>query len=168
VDIRIRAESVADVPAIRALTIQAFLRAPHTSHTEHLIVDHLRRAGQLSVSLVAEAAGSVIGHVGVSPVNISDGTRDWFGLGPLSVLPQHQRCGVGSQLVREALRRLRERAAAGCVLLGDPAFYGRFGFRADPALVLADVPPEYFLALPFDAAPARGSVVYHAAFAAPD
>jgi putative acetyltransferase len=163
-DIEIRNESSADVRAIEAATISAFLNAPHTSHTEHFIVSALRKAGKLTLSLVAEANGAVVGHVAVSPVSISDGTAGWFGLGPISVIPEHQGRGVGSRLMREALRILREQGAAGCVLLGEPEFYSRFGFRADPTLILPDVPPEYFQAVSFDSSRPHGVVSYHAAF----
>lgn len=160
----IRPESPADVEAIHALTAAAFLNAPHTSHTEHLIVDALRAAEQLTLSLVYVRDGALIGHVAVSPVTIRDGSHGWFGLGPISVLPEHQGQGVGSALVRAALERLREEGAQGCVLLGEPAYYGRFGFRAVPGLVLPGVPPAYFQALAFDAPLPHGEVTYHDAF----
>jgi putative acetyltransferase len=163
-NIKIRTETAADVAAIDAVTVSAFLNAPHTSHTEQFIVSALRKAGLLTISLVADAEGAVIGHVAVSPVSISDGASGWFGLGPLSVAPEHQRGGLGSRLMREALRILREHGAAGCVLLGEPGYYGRFGFRADPNLVLPDVPPEYFQAISFDSSRPRGTVSYHQAF----
>jgi putative acetyltransferase len=144
--------------------VSAFLNAPHTSHTEHLIVNALRNAGQLTVSLVAETEGTIIGHVAVSPVAISDGSRDWFGLGPISVAPEYQRRGIGSRLMCEALRVLRERGAAGCVLLGEPAYYSRFGFEADPGLTLPRVPAEYFQSVSFSANRPRGIVTYDSAF----
>jgi putative acetyltransferase len=164
--VTIRAETSGDVQAIETVTTSAFLRAPHTSHTEQHIVSGLRRAGKLAVSLVADADGIVIGHVAISPVSISDGTTGWFGLGPVSVLPPHQGRGIGSQLVREALRLLRDRGASGCVVLGEPAYYGRFGFQADPNLVLPGVPPEYFQAASFDSSRPRGTVTYDEAFSA--
>ncbi|HSY09065.1 MAG TPA: N-acetyltransferase, partial [Steroidobacteraceae bacterium] len=71
--------------AIEAVTIAAFLNAPHSGHTEHFIVSALRKAGKLTLSLVADAKGTIIGHVAVSPVSISDGSAGWFGLGPISV-----------------------------------------------------------------------------------
>jgi putative acetyltransferase len=160
----IRKENAADAPGIEAVTIAAFLNAPHTSHTEQHIVGALRKSGNLAVSLVAEANGVIIGHVAASPVSLSDGTAAWFGLGPISVAPEHQRCGVGSRLMRETLRILREQGAAGCVVLGEPEYYGRFGFRVDPHLVLPDVPPEYFQALSFDSSRPRGTVSYQEAF----
>jgi putative acetyltransferase len=124
------------------VTISAFLNAPHTGHTEHFIVSALRKAGVLAISLVADAGGTVIGHVAVSPVSISDGASGWFGLGPISVVPEHQGRGVGSRLMHEALRILRERGAAGCVLLGEPKYYGRVCVQADPKHILPDVTPE--------------------------
>ncbi len=157
-------EAAADVAAIQAVTTAAFLRAPHTSHTEQFIVDALRKAGQLTVSLVAKIDGTVVGHVAISPVSISDGARGWYGLGPISVTPEYQGCGIGSRLMREALRVLREQGASGCVLLGEPRYYNRFGFRVDPNLKLAGVPAEYFQALSFAASRPRGVVSYHAAF----
>ena len=141
-DMEIRNETSSDVSAIEAVTIAAFLNAPHTGHTEQFIVSALRKAGKLTFSLVADTNRSIIGHVAVSPVSISDGAAGWFGLGPISVTPERQGRGVGSRLMREALRILREQGAAGCVLLGEPEFYGRFGFRGDPTLILPDVPAE--------------------------
>jgi predicted N-acetyltransferase YhbS len=136
-------------------------------------VDALRDAGQLALSLVAvEASGdadTVIGHVALSPVTLTptpDGGPDWYGLGPLAVVPERQGQGVGSRLVRSALEHLSGLGAAGCVLLGDPAYYGRFGFRATPALVLAGVPAAYFQALAFGGAIPEASVAYAAAFSA--
>ena len=162
--IEITNETAADVAAIRAITISAFLHAPHTSHTEQFIVDALRKAGQLTVSLVAKAESTVIGHVAISPVSLSDGATGWYGLGPISVAPEYQRRGIGSRLMCEALRVLREHAASGCVLLGEPRYYKRFGFRVDPNLSLPDVPLGYFQAISFDASRPRGVVSYHAAF----
>lgn len=161
---RIRAETSADSERIEALTVAAFSSALHTSYTEQHIVNALRRAGKLYVSLVAESDGAVIGHVAVSPVAISDGTPDWFGLGPVSVLPLYQRRGIGSQLVREALRAIRERGASGCVVLGDPDYYSRFGFRINPDLGLPGMPPEYFQAMAFSSSQPRGIVSYDEAF----
>ncbi|QQX88520.1 N-acetyltransferase [Cupriavidus necator] len=162
--VQIRPESPSDVDAIAQLTTAAFLTAPHTSHTEAFVVNALRRAGQLTVSLVAQAGDRLVGHVAISPVTVSSGATGWYGLGPISVAPDRQGQGIGSQLMHAALADLRRLGAAGCVLLGDPAYYGRFGFAARPGLVLDGVPPEYFQALAFDDGYPAGSVQYHDAF----
>lgn len=150
--------------AIHAVTVAAFLDAPYTSHTEQFIVRELRRARRLTVSLVADFDGRIIGHVAISPVRISDGATGWFGLGPVSVSPKYQRRGLGSRLVREALARLKSLGGRGCVLVGEPAFYGRFGFRAEPALELPGVPPQYFQALCITGSMPAGTVTFDAAF----
>ncbi len=163
-DLLIRAETPDDAAAINAITTAAFREVPHSGHTEQFIVAALRAAGQLSVSLVAEADGRLCGHVALSPVHIEDGSPAWFGLGPVSVLPALQRRGIGQQLIGTALQALRDRAAGGCVVLGNPAYYGRFGFRSVPGLVLPGVPAEYFQAMAFGPRMAQGRVGYHAAF----
>jgi len=164
--ITIRSESPTDSTAIGAVTVAAFATAPHAAHTEQFIVAALRRAGALSFSLVAECGGEIVGHVAVSPVLLSDGSVGWFGLGPISVLPEHQGRGIGSRMMREVLQRLRDSGAAGCVLVGDPGFYQRFGFRAEPSLNYPGVPAEYVLALSFGGAVPKATVTFHAAFGA--
>jgi putative acetyltransferase len=163
-NVEIRKEVPSDVAAIKTLTTAAFLNAPHTSHTEQLIVDALRNSGNLTVSLVAEADGKIVGHVALSPVSISDRSQGWYGLGPISVAPEHQGVGIGSQLIRQALAVLREMDASGCVLVGEPKYYSRFGFKAEPNLILPDVPPEYFQAISFGAKIPSGVVSFHASF----
>lgn len=160
----IRPELTSDADDIAAVTEAAFRDAAHTDHTEHFIVAALRAAGALSVSLVAQQDGRIVGHVAVSTVAVSDGARGWYGLGPISVLPAMQGRGIGERLMRSALTELKDNGAAGCVLLGDPAYYQRFGFKAEPRLVLPGVPAQYFQALAFGASLPRGIVSYHAAF----
>lgn len=159
-----RGEQDGDVDAIFRLTEAAFLNAPHTSHTEQFIVNALRHHGQLTVSLVAVDGGRIVGHVAISPVTLTGGTAGWHGLGPISVQPEYQGRGIGSWLARTALDQLRNLGARGCVVLGDPAYYGRFGFVHSPDLVLPGVPQEYFQALPFSGDAPQGEVRYHAAF----
>ncbi|MGB3875600.1 MAG: N-acetyltransferase [Shinella zoogloeoides] len=160
----LRPERDGDIDAIRALTERAFRTAPHADGTEHLIIDRLRAAGALTLSLVAEEGGAVVGHVAFSPVSVSDGSAGWYGLGPISVDPSRQGGGIGSRLVREGLARLEALGAAGCVLLGDPAYYGRFGFEPDPRLTLDGVPPEYFMRVAFSPVYGEGTVSYHPGF----
>lgn len=162
----VRPEEPRDIDAIAKLTEAAFAAVEQSSKTERFIVNALRQAGQLSVSLVAEQGGSVVGHVAVSPVDISTGAVGWYGLGPISVAPAQQGRGIGSALMREALGRLRLLGTRGCVLLGDPAFYKRLGFAPSAGLTLRGVPPEYFQALSFGDEVPAGEVRYHHAFSA--
>ena len=162
----IRPETPEDIEFIRALTDAAFAGIEHSSQTEGAIVDALRKDGALSLSLVAEQGGSIIGHVGFSPVLIDGKDLGWFGLGPVSVSPSLQRGGVGSALVKEGLEVLTNRAAQGCVVLGDPEYYGRFGFTSDHALRYGEVPAEYFQSLVLTGEPVAGEVTYHVAFEA--
>lgn len=160
----LRPERPDDVDAIRTLTETAFKTAPYADGTEHIIIDRLRAAGALTLSLVAEADGVVVGHVAFSPVMVSDGSTDWYGLGPISVDPTRQGEGIGSKLVREGLAQLQALGASGCVLLGNPAYYGRFGFAPDPKLTLDGVPPEYFMRVAFSPVYGGGTVSYHPGF----
>lgn len=164
--LEIRPEQAEDVEAIEALTIAAFRSAAHADGREQDVIAGLRAAGALRVSLVAVEAGEIVGHVAVSPVTIADGSADWYGLGPISVAPTRQRQGIGSALMAAALEALRRRQAQGCVLLGDPAYYARFGFRSLPSLTLPGVDAKYFQALPFSERMPAGAVTYHAAFGA--
>jgi putative acetyltransferase len=160
----IRNENESDIEAIAEITKTAFATCPYGEHTEQFIVSALRAAGALTVSLVAQIGPNVVGHVAFSPVTISDGSPDWYGLGPVSVLPSHQRQGIGTALIREGLSLLQAQGAKGCVLVGEPAYYQRFGFRNLPVLTLDGVPPEVFLALPFEDQTPKGIVVFHSAF----
>lgn len=163
---KIRKEEKRDIERIDEITTAAFLNAPHTDHTEQFIVKALREAGALSISLVAEDDGNLVGHVALSPVTISDGSEAWYGLGPISVEPSVQGKGVGSQLMTSALAELQHINAKGCVLLGDPGYYQRFGFKPMSELVLPGVPPEYFQAVHFKGTQPKGEVTYHEAFSA--
>ena len=162
----IRSETDTDAGAITEVTVAAFKTLEISHHTEQFIITALRAAKALAVSLVAEVDGRVIGHIAFSPVTLSDGTRDWYGLGPVSVLPEYQRQGIGKALIREGMSRLKHMHARGCCLVGYPDYYKKFGFRNMPGLVLAGVPPEVFLALSFDGHTPQGTVTFHEAFKA--
>lgn len=165
-NLKIRTETSADVEQIHSVTELAFQNVPHTDHTEQFIVQALRKSDALTLSLVAEVDRKIIGHVAISPVRISDGAAHWFGLGPISVLPAYQGQGVGSQLMKRALANLEAKGASGCVVLGDPHYYGRFGFKVVEGLFLPGVPAEYFQAVSFGVAFPQGEVTYHDAFSA--
>ena len=164
--ITIRPETPSDEDSIEQVTRRAFLTHPYSHQTEQFIIRALRADHALSVSLVAEDAGRIVGHIAISPVSVDDGSGGWYGLGPISVEPDLQRRGIGRYLMEKGLAELRKFGANGCVLVGDPAFYSRFGFANDPALVLEGVPKEFFLSLSFGTSSAHGNVQFHSAFRA--
>jgi putative acetyltransferase len=160
----IRFEQSEDLAAIRTLTFAAFENAPHSTQTEAAIIDALRAAGALTISLVAVDAEVLVGHVAFSPVTINGEVSGWYGLGPVSVRPDRQRKGVGRALIQTGLDHLRAMNAQGCVVLGDPLYYGRFGFISDPNLRYGNVPPEYFQRLAFSDEVPKGEVLFHTGF----
>lgn len=162
----IRDETADDAGVITEVTIAAFKTLEISNHTEQFIIAALRAAKALTVSLVAEVDGRVIGHIEFSPVTISDGTPHWCGLGPVSVLPAYQRQGIGKALIREGLSRLKEMNAQGCCLVGHPDYYGRFGFKHPAGLGHEGVPQEAFFALSFGGHIPQGTVAFHEAFSA--
>jgi len=162
----IRPESSSDYPAITSVTVAAFTTLEISRHTEQYIVEALREAGALAISLVAELDGRIVGHIAFSPITISDGTTGWYGLGPVSVLPELQRHGIGKALIHEGLERVKNLQAKGCCLVGHPAYYRQFGFTNTTDLSHESVPPEVFFALSFDGSTPRGTVMFHDAFGA--
>lgn len=161
---QIRLERPEDAATIRALTDTAFRGMPFSDGTEAEVIDALRAAGALSLSLVATEGGEILGHVAFSPVTVNGEVGDWYGLGPVSVWPDHQRMGIGQALIREGLRRLQRMNAGGCVLLGDPAYYRRFGFERDPSLYNVGAPAGAFQRLTLKAPRPSGEVRFHPAF----
>jgi putative acetyltransferase len=165
-NIVIRNETSKDINVITEVTIAAFKTLEISNQTEHFVIEALRKAGALSLSLVAEVEGRVVGHIAFSPVVLSDGTPDWYGLGPVSVLPEVQQQGIGKALIQEGLSRLKDRHARGCCLVGHPGYYTKFGFVNTPDLMLEGVPPEAFFALSFDGKMPQGTVIFHEGFMA--
>jgi putative acetyltransferase len=165
---KIRAENHSDRLEIESLIYRAFLNHPHhepgASPTEHLIVNKLRDANALSLSLVCEDQTGILGHIAFSPILINGEASAWYGLGPVSVTPERQGEGIGATLIRQSLSQLKMQGVEGIVLLGEPEYYGRFGFKSQPHLTLAGIPPEYFLALCLDKDIPMGDVTYHSAF----
>ncbi|MCA8908888.1 MAG: N-acetyltransferase [Rhodospirillaceae bacterium] len=158
----IRNETPADIPAIGRVVTEAMLLLAQATGTEARIVEKLRADGALALSLVAEDGGEVIGHLAASAARI--GAQEGWGLiGPLAVLPSRRLQGIGTALMAEALRRLRA-TGRGAALVGDPGYYGRFGFRAYPGLSVAGCPPEVVQALPFDGSAPCGELIHHPAF----
>jgi len=165
-NILIRGETEADIGVITEVTVAAFKTLAISLHTEQFIIEALRAARALTVSLVAEVEGQVVGHIAFSPVTISDGTRNWYGLGPISVLPAYQRQSIGKALIGEGLTRLKGLGARACCLVGHPDYYRKLGFRNVSGLVHDGVPPEVFLAFSFDGHTPQGTVAFHEGFGA--
>lgn len=166
IGIAIRSETDADAGAIAGVTIAAFSTLPISNHTEQFIIAALRAAKALTVSLVAEMDGRVLGHIAFSPVAMSDGSPGWYGLGPVSVLPDYQRQGIGGALIQEGLSRLKQLGARGCCLVGHPEYYRRFGFESPRGLGHEGIPRDVFFVMSFDGHMPQGSVEFHEAFKA--
>jgi len=162
----IRDETKYDAAAITEVTVAAFETMEISNHTEQFIIEALRSARALTLSLVSEVDGRVVGHIAFSPVTISDGTKNWYGLGPVSVLPKYQRRGIGKALIQEGLTRLKDLNAEGCCLVGHPQYYRKFGFENVTGLVHEGVPEEVFFALSFNCRFPQGKVTFHEAFKA--
>lgn len=160
----IRPEHPNDIADISAVVSAAFDPVPYSDGGEPAIIDVLRGEGAMTLSLVAEKDGRILGHIAFSAVTIADKPCGWFGLGPVAVLPDHQGTGLGSALINTGLSQLKDMGAQGCVLLGNPAYYKRFGFSQHPALTFAGAPAKNFLALPFTDDLPSGDVTYHKAF----
>jgi putative acetyltransferase len=163
----VRQERPADACAIGELIRAAFLGMPYAEGDEAELVEALRAQGALSVSLVAECERTIVGHVAFSPARAAGGTHGWYALGPLAVLPAHQRGGIGSALVRAGLDALSGLDAQGCILVGDPPYYARFGFSPLPGSAPPGQPPEFFMVRLLRGQLPVGPIHFHEAFGAP-
>jgi putative acetyltransferase len=146
----IREEEPADVVAIRDVNEKAFDR-PH----EARLIEQLRANDAVLLSLVAVCDGRVVGHILYSPVSLGEGPNESHGagLGPMAVLPEFQRAGVGSKLITEGSRRFKENGCPFIVVLGHPEYYPRYGFVAASRYGVRcqwEVPDEAFMMLPLD------------------
>lgn len=160
----IRPERPDEDDAIDRLTTAAFEPQWFSDGSEASIIRTLRAAGDLTLSLVAEDDGDIVGHAAFSPVTI-DGSHDgWFGLGPISVRLDRQRQGIGRALVAEGLQRLRERGARGCALIGNPEIYGRMGFTGDGLLSHLDLDRAVVQQVTFSGPSPRGELRFAPAF----
>ena len=160
----IRHEKPSDIDTITEITKVAFKDYPINQQIEHLIIRDLREADALTLSLVTEIDGQVVGHIAFSPVTISDGTTSWYGLGPVSVLPDFQGCKIGTSMINSGLALLRSTSSKGCVLIGLPTYYYRFGFINYPQLIHEGVPQEIFVAKSLSGDVPKGMVEFHKAF----
>jgi putative acetyltransferase len=152
----IRDEAAGDAPAVRVVNEEAF-----ESPLEAGIVDALRASCPDRVSLVAERDGAIVGHILFTPVELegAGGPIRGYGLAPMAVRAGWQRQGIGTALVAEGTKRLREAGAAFVIVLGHPEYYPRFGFepasRYGVRCQWPDVPDEAFMLLVLE--PARAS-----------
>lgn len=158
----VRLEQSSDAAAIFALTQAAFAEMPFSNGTEGPIINALRRDGDLTVSLVAEENGTLIGHIAFSPVTVSGERDKLYGLGPVSAAPDRQRQGIGSALIRKGMAHLPN--AKAIFLIGDPGYYSRFGFLGDIGLTHGDVPSAYVQALFLDGQSRTGEIQYAPGF----
>ncbi|PEN09164.1 GNAT family N-acetyltransferase [Longimonas halophila] len=165
--VTIRPETSADHTAVYEINQRAF-----EQDKEADLVDQLRQSTASYVSLVAETETRIVGHIFFSPVDIVPDEKSVLamGLAPMAVIPEWQRQGIGSMLVREGLHACQKKGVQAVVVLGHPAYYPRFGFQPAEKLGLQseyDVPSEVFMALELERGAlqeAEGVVRYHDAF----
>lgn len=165
IDVLIRSESAEDHAAIHDVTRRAFAPMPYADGDEQKLIGRFRDAGVLALSLVAENDSGVVGQITFTPAIAADGSPGWYALGPVSVEPALKHQGIGSQLIHAGIAWLREQNAAGCVLIGNPAYYGRFGFRPFPKLSPDGMPAEYYQILPLAVTVPATVVGFHPLFA---
>jgi putative acetyltransferase len=163
-DILIRPERADDHIEIHDITKRAFAPMPFADGDEQELIGKLRNADTLAVSLVAEMDGTVVGQITLTPAFAADGSPGWYALGPIAVAPEQQSQGIGGQLIHAATAWLREQDAAGCVLVGNPAYYSRFGFVGYPTLAPDGEPAEYFQILPLRVCQPNVVVGFHPLF----
>jgi len=164
----LRAESLRDLAAVRDVLTRVF-----PTDAEARLVDALRGRTHPQISLVAETrAGELVGHILFTPVEIRSpsGASKAVCLGPMAVLPEHQRQGVGSSLVEAGLSACRAVDEPIVVVLGHPSYYPRFGFEPawDAGLYYGTPGPNpAFMVRELERGALRGAsgeVRYHAAF----
>lgn len=160
----LREETPRDHAAIRDLTRRAFAGKPYSAGDEQDMIDRLRACGALTLSLVAERAGVIVGHVAFSPATSQDGAVGWYALGPIAVDPALQRQGIGGGLIRAGLARLGAPQAQGCIVIGDTDYYIRHGFAVCPDLTPVGEPPAHFMIWSPSGHRPSGHFAFHPAF----
>ncbi len=163
----IRPEQPKDIPAIWQVNSLAFGRPDEAN-----LVDNLRQAKALAVSLVAEDEGQIIGHIAFSPISLEQQPTPGLAaaLAPMAVLPDHQKQGIGQQLIRAGLETCRQAGFQIVVVLGHPSYYPKAGFQPASQYHITcpfEVPDEAYMAIeliPGTIAAYRGKVTYHPAF----
>lgn len=161
---RVRPERQHDAAAIRNVQYNAFNDHPYAYKDEYKIVDALRKNDALTLSLVAEDYGTgIVGQLTVSPVLINGHNKGWFYIGPVGVLPEHQRKGIGTLLIRQAVCAMYTQRANGLISLGDPKFFTKLGFRNDSRITFKNIQPEHIVLLPLGKSVPEGAVALHSA-----
>ena len=158
---KIRQETIGDESTIKEVVARAFDGKFYADENDALLVDGLRNAGALILSLVATLKRQIIGQVALSPATIGDAR--YLCVGPLAVLPDHQRKGVGSALMGHALSVAQVYGRDGVVLQGDLNYHSRFGFEVFPSVTFTGEGAEYIQVLPFKETPS-GDVKFHPVF----
>ncbi|MEQ9519510.1 MAG: N-acetyltransferase [Parvibaculum sp.] len=162
--VNIRPEKAGDEDAIYRLTLAAFEPMFFSDGSEAPLIGELRADGDLTLSLIAEINGEIVGHIAFSPVTIDGRHDDWFGLGPVSVSPDLQGQGIGRALVEKGLQLLRARGAKGCALTGNPDIYRRMGFESDGNLRYGSLDTAFVQRMVFSGQPPSGELKFAPAF----
>lgn len=162
--LRIRPEEPGDEAAIHDITERAFAPMPFSDGDEKDLIDRFREAGALEISLVAEQDNRLVGQVTFTRASAADGSPGWYALGPAAVDPELQARRIGERLIEAGIARLREREAAGCILVGNPDYYRRFGFRSYPKLCPERQPAAFFQILPLAVREPNAVVEFHPLF----
>ncbi len=163
-DVLIRPERPEDIQAIHDVTKRAFATMSYAGGDEQLLPARFRKAGALALSLVAELDGKIVGQLTLTPAFAADESPGWFALGPISVAPETQKQGIGTKMIEAAKAWMREKSAAGCVLIGNPTYYSRFGWLGFPDIAPEGEPPEFYQILPLGVAEPATIVSFHPLF----
>lgn len=163
-DIAIRKESVADIDQINVIHRKAFLHHWFSRGNEDLIINTMRHENGITLSLVAEYKNMLIGNVIFSLLIVEGHLSRWNLLGPLAVLPEFQRQGIGSMLVHYGISLLKSMLYDGCVLFGDPLYYYKFGFTRANTVWHENIPQEFILEQSFSQKQVHGLIRFHQAF----
>ena len=162
--ITIRPEKDIDHTAIWQITKDAFAGKAYAGGDEQDLINNLRSAGVLALSLVAVEGETVVGHVAYSPATICSGVGLWYGLGPIAVAPEHQKWGIGGKLIEAGFQQLTTMGANGCVLVGDPRYYSRHGFELAPQHCPDNEPETNFMLKHIDGPTPVGKFGFHPIF----
>ena len=163
--INIRTARPQDYEAIDAVLRRAFAEATYSNQTEGELVAALYKRNRIALALIAESDGAVIGYLSFTHARMDGLDGDIYCLAPLAVDPDRHKRGIGAALTEAGLEGLRDLGAAACVVYGDPAYYGRFGFEANPGVTSPGLEQQYFQVLFFGSTQAQGSVTLDPLFA---